>query len=58
MGDRHRGRDLAPISIEKQRLYAQRFRGQRPARFRHMVEPRRTLELVCFLHIALLDATT
>jgi hypothetical protein len=58
MGNRRRGRDLAPISIEKQRLYAQRFRGQRPVQFRHMVEPRRTLEMVRFLHIALLDATT
>lgn len=49
--------DVAAIAIEKQRMYAQRLRGQRPARFKQVSEPRRTLDLVCFLRVALLDTT-
>ena len=48
---------LRGIPLEKLRGYAQRLRSQRPARFAAVTEPRRTLELVGFLHVALLDTT-
>ena len=45
------------VPIEKQRFYARRMRRRRPARFNELSEPRRTLELVCFLRMALLRTT-
>jgi hypothetical protein len=40
--------------LERQRRYAQCMRRRRPARFQELREPRRTLELVCFLRLTLL----
>ena len=48
---------LRGIPLEKLRGYAQRLRSQRPSRFTAVTDPRRTLELVGFLHVALLDTT-
>jgi TnpA family transposase len=47
---------LEDIRLERQRRYAQRMRRRRPARFQELQEPRRTLELVCFLRVALLQS--
>jgi TnpA family transposase len=46
---------LDEIRLERQRRYAQRMRRRRPARFQEIQEPRRTLELVCFLRMTLLQ---
>jgi hypothetical protein len=46
---------LDDIRLERQRRYAQRMRRRCPARFQELQEPRRTLELVCFLRLALLQ---
>jgi hypothetical protein len=46
---------LDEIRLERQRRYAQRMRRRRPARFQELREPRRTLELVCFLRMTLLQ---
>lgn len=48
---------LSSISVEKQRFYARRLRRRRPARLTELKDPRRTLELVCFLRVALMRAT-
>ena len=48
---------LDAIAIEKQRFYARRMRRRRPSRLQELAEPRRTLELVCFLRVALLQTT-
>lgn len=46
---------LDEIRLERQRRYAQRMRRRRPARFQDLQEPRRTLELGCFLRMTLLQ---
>jgi hypothetical protein len=43
--------------LERQRASARRMHRRRPARFRALKDPGRTLELVCFLRITLLQAT-
>jgi TnpA family transposase len=48
---------LDDLRLERQRDYARQMRRRRPARFRALKDPRRTLEMVCFLRIALLQAT-
>jgi len=48
---------LDAIRLERQRGYARQMRRRRPARFRALTEPRRTLEMVCFLHMTLLQST-
>jgi hypothetical protein len=48
---------LDDIRLERQRSYARQMRRRRPARWRALAEPRRTLELVCFLRITLLHST-
>lgn len=48
---------LDEIGIEKQRFYARRMRRRRPSRLNELSEPRRTLEVVCFLRVALLQTT-
>lgn len=48
---------LDDIGIEKQRFYARRMRRRRPSRLHELAEPRRTLEIACFLRVALLQTT-
>jgi hypothetical protein len=48
---------LGGISLEQQRAYARRVRRRRPAKWRRVKEPRRTLELVCFVRISLMQLT-
>lgn len=48
---------LLAFPPERLRAYSQRMIRRRPARFRALVEPRRTLELVSFCRIALLEVT-
>jgi TnpA family transposase len=43
--------------LERQGGYARQMRHRRPARFRALTEPHRTLEMVCFLRITLLQTT-
>jgi hypothetical protein len=43
--------------LERQRAYARRRHRRRPARFRALQAPGRTLEMVCFLRITLLQTT-
>jgi TnpA family transposase len=45
------------IPTEKQRHYAREFRNHRPAAIRFVQEPARTLQLVCFLRVALMKVT-
>lgn len=48
---------IEEIAIEKQRFYARRLLNRRPSRLLELSEPRRTLEVVCFLRVALMHAT-
>ena len=48
---------LADLRLERQRAYARHMRRRRPARFRALKDPRRTLEMVCFLRMTLLQTT-
>jgi TnpA family transposase len=48
---------LDAIRLERQRDYARQMRRRRPARFRALAEPRRTLAMVCCLHMTLLQST-
>jgi TnpA family transposase len=48
---------LDALRLERQRGYARQMRWRRPARFRALKEPRRILEMVCFLRITLLPTT-
>ena len=48
---------LEDLRLERQRDYARHMRRRRPARFRALKDPRRTLEMVCFLRITLLQTT-
>ena len=46
--------DVPGISHEQQRVFAARVRGRRPVRFQAIAEPRRTIELVCFMRATLM----
>jgi uncharacterized protein DUF4158 len=48
---------LNDIRLERQRGYARQMRRRRPSRVHTLTEPRRTLEMVCFLRITLLHST-
>ena len=48
---------LDALRLERQRAYARRLHRRRPARFRALKDPGRTLEMVCFLRITLLQTT-
>jgi len=48
---------LAALRLERQRAYARRMHRRRPARFRALKDPGRTLEMVCFLRITFLQTT-
>jgi hypothetical protein len=48
---------LDALRLARQHDYARALRRRRPARFREVTNPRRTLERVCFLRITLLQAT-
>ncbi len=48
---------LDDLRLERQWDYARHMRRRRPARFRALKDPRRTLEMVCFLRITLLQTT-
>ena len=48
---------LAGITAEKLKSLAQGIRSCRPSRFRDVKEPRRTLEVVAFVRLALVQAT-
>ena len=43
--------------IEKQRAYAQRIQARRPAKVRELKASTRTIELIFFLHVTLLELT-
>lgn len=49
--------DLSGIAIEKLRSHAQQMHGIRPAKYRELKDPTRTLRLVCYLTLALKQAT-
>lgn len=49
--------DLDAIPLEKIRAYAEELRKIRPARFKELQDPLRTLRLVCFLKYTLFEAT-
>ena len=49
--------ELTDLPIEKQKLYAHRVRSQRPVHYRKLQEPRRTLDTVCFLKVAVMQLT-
>jgi hypothetical protein len=48
--------NLDSIPLEKIRAYAEQMRNIRPARFKELQDPLRTLRLVCFLKWTLLEA--
>ncbi len=45
------------LRLEHQKQLAQRIRRRRPARWKTLREPRRSLESVCFLRVTLLQKT-
>lgn len=49
--------NLDSIPLEKIRAYAEQMRNIRPARFKELQDPLRTIRLVCFLKWSLLEAT-
>lgn len=49
--------DLAAIPTEKIRIYGAELRRMRPAKFRELKDPTRTLRLVCFLKWVLMETT-
>lgn len=49
--------DLDSIAIEKIRTYASELHGIRPAKFKELKDPIRTLRLICFLKLVLMQAT-
>ena len=49
--------DMESIPLEKIRAYAEQLRNIRPARFKELQDPLRTLRLVCFLKWTLLECT-
>ena len=48
---------LDDIRLKRQRGYARQMRRRRPARVRALTEPRRTVEMVYFIHITLRQST-
>jgi TnpA family transposase len=48
---------LDAVPIEKQRAYAQRIQARRPAKVRELKESTRTIELIFFLRVTLLELT-
>jgi hypothetical protein len=48
---------LDAVPIEKQRAYAQRIQARRPAKVRELKASTRTIELIFFLHVTLLELT-
>lgn len=48
---------LDAVPIEKQRAYAQRIQARRPAKVRELKESSRTIELIFFLRVTLLELT-
>jgi TnpA family transposase len=48
---------LEGVALPKQRAYAQQVQARRPAKTRELKEGRQTIELVCFLHVSLLELT-
>jgi hypothetical protein len=49
--------DLDVVPIEKIRAYAAQMHGMRPAKFRELADPTRSVRLVCHLKIALMQAS-
>jgi TnpA family transposase len=49
--------NLDTVPLEKIRAYAEQLRNIRPARFKELKDPLRTLRLVCFLKWTLMEAT-
>lgn len=49
--------NLDSVPLEKIRSYAEQLRNIRPARFKELKDPLRTLRLVCFLKLTLMEAT-
>lgn len=49
--------NLESVPLEKIRGYAEQLRNIRPARFKELKEPLRTLRLVCFLKWTLMEST-
>jgi hypothetical protein len=45
------------VPTEKQRAYAQRIQARRAAKVRELKASTRTIELICFLRVTLLDLT-
>lgn len=48
---------LDSIAIPKQRAYAQQMQARRPAKSKEIKDTTQTIELVCFLHMTLLELT-
>jgi TnpA family transposase len=49
--------DLDSIAIEKIRTYASELQGIRPSKYKELKDPIRTLRLICFLKMVLMQAT-
>lgn len=49
--------DLEMLPIEKIRTYASQLHNIRPAKYKELKDPSRTIRLVCFLKLALMQAT-
>lgn len=49
--------NLDSVAIEKIRSYAAQLQGIRPVKFRELKDPTRTLRLICFLKMALMQAS-
>jgi len=49
--------NLDSIAIEKIRSYASQLQGIRPAKYKELKDPTRTLRLLCFLKMALMQAS-
>jgi len=49
--------DLDSIAIEKIRSYAGQLQGIRPAKYKELKDPTRTLRLLCFLKMVLMQAS-
>jgi len=49
--------DLGAVAIEKLRAHASQLRAIRPVKYRELRDPARTVRLVCFLKLALMQAS-
>lgn len=49
--------DIESVAIEKIRTYAGELQGIRPVKYRELKDPTRTLRMICFLKLALMQAT-